>query len=304
MGNTIIDHVISVEKLPDDGKVWVESKQKFVGGQGANAAQGMAKLGLDVAWLSRLGDDDDGHNALRHFKSCGIDTSLCIEVARAHTMSAIVTIGRECMKRCCYMHKDERLLEYDISSHICNIDVQAFEVLYTDGHQTDLALPVVQKATARGVPVIADIEVLDQDCRALAKLASHVIAPLEVLQELSGEADPERAVRALSDVEGKTVIATAGLDGSYGTSFEDQNVHHVKVRPECQAFDTLGAGDAYHAGLLAEWSSDPALGAVKASKEGLKEPWRRSGEGQEGLKEPWSREGIFYLLVLQGAVKA
>ena len=26
-------------------------------------------------------------------------------------------------------------------------------MLYTDGHQTDLALPVVQKATARGVPV-------------------------------------------------------------------------------------------------------------------------------------------------------
>ncbi|CAE7225963.1 iolC, partial [Symbiodinium sp. KB8] len=176
----------------------------------------------------RLGDDDEGANALRHFKACGIDTSFCIEVERAHTMSATVTIGRECMKRCCYMHKDERLLEYDVSSHINSLDLRSFQVLYTDGHQTDLALPIAQKAFEQGVPIIADIEVLDQDCRALAKLASHVIAPLEVLQELSGETDPERIVRLLSDREGKTVIATAGLDGSYGTSFEDPTVYHVK----------------------------------------------------------------------------
>ena len=45
VGNTIIDTILRMEKVPTDGKVFVDSKQRFVGGQGANAARAMAQLG-------------------------------------------------------------------------------------------------------------------------------------------------------------------------------------------------------------------------------------------------------------------
>merc|ERR550537_1318312 len=59
IGNTIIDTVLTMPSIPADDKVWIDSKKKFVGGQGMNCAQDMALLGIDVSILTRVGDDDD-----------------------------------------------------------------------------------------------------------------------------------------------------------------------------------------------------------------------------------------------------
>eukprot|EP00928_Gymnodinium_smaydae_P015619 TRINITY_DN15787_c0_g3_i1.p1 TRINITY_DN15787_c0_g3~~TRINITY_DN15787_c0_g3_i1.p1 ORF type:complete len:364 (-),score=89.22 TRINITY_DN15787_c0_g3_i1:61-1056(-) len=251
MGNTIIDTVLTMRKIPVDDKVWIDSKKTFVGGQAANAAQGMARLGLDVSFLTRLGADDDGESALARFRAEGMDTRHCVVVPNAQTMSACVTIGTACMSRCCYMHRDEALFVYDVQPHISSIDFSAFDAVYTDGHQMDLALPVVRAAAERGLPVVADIEVLDDNTRTLFELASEVVAPAKTLMELSGCQDPGTAALTLADRPGKTVIATHGELGSYGAQLGDTRALHVPAHKECNAFDTLGAGDAYHAGYMA-----------------------------------------------------
>jgi len=250
MGNTIIDTVLTMPRIPTDDKVWIDSIESFVGGQGANAAQCMARLGLEVSWLSRLGDDDWSIRACGHFKEMGINTEHCILVPRAQTMSACVTIGTECMSRCCFMHKDPTLFEYDIKPHMDRIDLGKFDAVYTDGHQTDLALPVVKAALARGLHVVADIEVLDDDTRQLAELATEIIAPAKTVKELADVADPGTAALALADRPGRTVIATLGELGSYGATHGDRVPVHVPAHPECKATDTLGAGDAFHAGFM------------------------------------------------------
>lgn len=250
MGNTIIDTVLTMPRIPLDDKVWTESKKRFVGGQGSNAAQGMARLGLSVSWLTRLGDDDDSAWARRHFQEMGMDTRHCIVVPRAQTMSALVTIGTECMNRCCFMHRDPALFEYDIKPHLDRIDFGGYDAVYTDGHQMDLVLPVVRAAAGRGLPIVADIEVLDDDTRILADLATEIIAPANTVKELAGQDDPGTAALALADRPGRVVIATQGELGAYGACHGDRRALHVPAHPECNAFDTLGAGDAFHAGYM------------------------------------------------------
>jgi len=250
MGNTIIDTVMTMQRIPTDDKVWIDSKKRFVGGQGANAAQGMARLGLSVSWLTRLGDDDDSAWARRHFQDMGMDTEHCILVPRAQTMSACVTVGVECSSRCCYMHKDPALFEYDIAPHLSKIDLGRFDAVYTDGQQMDLALPVVKAAAERGLPIVADIEVLDDDTRQLAELATEVIAPARTVKELADVADPGTAALTLADRPGRTVIATLGELGSYGAQHGDRAAVHVPAHGDCKAIDTLGAGDAFHAGFM------------------------------------------------------
>lgn len=114
IGNTIIDTVLTMPSIPIDDKVWVDSKQVFVGGQAANAAQAMARLGLKVSFLTRLGSDSDGAMALDKYIREGMDTSNCIIIPGAQTMSACVTVGRKCGTRCSFMHKDDALFAFDV----------------------------------------------------------------------------------------------------------------------------------------------------------------------------------------------
>lgn len=251
IGNTIIDTVLTMPAIPIDDKVWITSKNRYVGGQGANAAQGMSRLGLSVSFLTRIGDDDDGAMAHKRFKEMDLDTSHVIVVPGVQTMSACVTIGMSDQTRSCLMHRDEAMFGYDVKAHLDKVNLDNYDAVYTDGHQMDLTLPIAAAAAARGLPVLADVEVLNDDTRALAELATELIAPWKMIEELAGASDPGTAALILADRPGRTVIATAGALGSYGAEHGCHAAVHVEADSNCQAIDTVGAGDAYHAGYLA-----------------------------------------------------
>merc|ERR550514_2240990 len=115
-----------------------------------NAAQDMALLGMNVSVMTRVGDDGDGGLAERHFRKMGLDTTHCITVPGAQTMSACVTIETESQTRACLMHKDALMFDYDVSARVAvaieMVRKGSFDAVYTDGYQLDLVLPVVKAA--------------------------------------------------------------------------------------------------------------------------------------------------------------
>eukprot|EP00931_Biecheleriopsis_adriatica_P011260 TRINITY_DN112337_c0_g1_i1.p1 TRINITY_DN112337_c0_g1~~TRINITY_DN112337_c0_g1_i1.p1 ORF type:complete len:328 (+),score=60.09 TRINITY_DN112337_c0_g1_i1:59-1042(+) len=250
-GNTIIDNVLSMPSIPVDDKIWIDSKRTYIGGQGANAAQGMALLGLQVSFLTRVGDDLDGEKALHKFGSLGIKTNHCIVVPGVQTMSACVTVATQDQTRSCLMHKDSKMFEYNARPALAEIDLSQFDVMYTDGHQLDLVLPIAKEAHGRGLPVLADVEVLTDESRELATLASELVAPAVNICALAGIQDPAAAALALAQSKEEfVVVATAGKEGSYGAETGDDEATYVSAE-NCNVLDTTGAGDAYHAGFMA-----------------------------------------------------
>lgn len=252
IGNTIIDTMLTMPRIPLDDKIFVDSKLRYVGGQGANAAQCMALLGLDVSFVTRIGDDGDGRWARDLYESLGMDTSRCLVAPGALTMSACVAVERETSRRTCLMHRDEKLFE-DPAAQVAPIDWKCFDAVNTDGHDPALTLPIVRAAAAAGLRVFSDMEVCDDDRRELADLATDLVAPARIIRELAG-LDTREAVLALANVRpGRTVVATEGSQGSVGARYGDREVCSVPAL-SCDVRDTTGAGDAYHAGFVAAFA--------------------------------------------------
>mmetsp|Transcript_81658 Transcript_81658/g.147478 ORF Transcript_81658/g.147478 Transcript_81658/m.147478 type:complete len:635 (-) Transcript_81658:530-2434(-) len=256
IGNTIIDTMHTVLYIPVDGKVLVATKKTYVGGQGANAAQAMALLGLRVSWMTRLGDDADGDMARHAYQRLGMDLTPSIVVPGAMTSSATVIVATGANKqRSCLIYDDDALfaggtaVSEALAATIQRVASGEFRAIYTDGFQMDLVLPVVRVAAEHAIPIVADVEVLNEQTRELAQLATVLVAPLSIVKTLASRDDPATAVLALADREGRTVIATDGERGSHGAQYGDKQAIHIPAL-NVDVRDTTGAGDSFHAGIV------------------------------------------------------
>ncbi len=76
MGDAILDWVIRVAAYPPRaGNAWSAAPEPQGGGTGANVAVGLARLGLPVALLSKVGDDSHGHFLRDDLAREGVDTT-------------------------------------------------------------------------------------------------------------------------------------------------------------------------------------------------------------------------------------
>lgn len=257
IGNTIIDTMLTMPHFPTDGKAFVQTKKTYVGGQGANAAQAMALLGLNVSFLTRTGDDSDGSFGRDKYLSLGMDPSTNIIVPGCLTSSAYVVVGTEEMKRAALiydqakLHADRTFSDPVVAEAVRRVEAGEFAAVYSDGWQTDLALPIVRAAAKRGVPIVLDVEQITDDTKVMAEMAIALIANVPVIEELaSHKGNLEEALRTLAGTRAdRVVIATGGGEGSFGARGGDKQIIHIPAL-KADVRDTTGAGDAYHGGYM------------------------------------------------------
>ncbi|CAJ1372031.1 unnamed protein product [Effrenium voratum] len=250
IGNTIIDTMLTISHIPIDEKIHVRSKQTYVGGQGANAAQAMAQLGLRVAFLTRLGDDVEGQTALQAYEGLDMDLRHALVVPGAQTSVATVLVASdEERHRSCLIHDDKNLMEAcgqeKVEAAIQRLRSGHFSAVYTDGWQLDMALPICRAAKELGVPIVADIEAISQKTMELAELSTVLIASGIYVKILAGMPDLVVSLQMLASPT-RTVIATLGAKGSLGLVGDGEVIFVPALEVDVQ--DTTGAGDTYHAG--------------------------------------------------------
>lgn len=232
-----------------------------VGGAESNVAIGVSRLGLDAAWVGRVGNDGLGQRVVRELRAEGLDVHAVVD-SSARTAVMIKEARLPSATRVHYYRTESagsRLEAADLE----DVDIESARLLHVTGITLALSataraavLVAVRRAKSAGVPVSFDVNHRTSlwgmrsptDLyREVAAQATVVFAGEEEVRYLVGDAsEPARAIAALGVAEVIVKRGAAGCDASIdGVDFH-RNAWQVDV------VDTVGAGDAFVAGYLAE----------------------------------------------------
>lgn len=238
--------VAKTERLPVPGEtVLGHGFIMAAGGKGANQAVAAARLGADVVFIGKVGDDIFGRQSVDGFLREGIDTSSLVCDAVNPSGVALITVdawGENCI-----------VVASGANGALLPGDVEVEKIKHAALILMQLEIPletveyVAERALAFGVPVMlnpAPAQTLSDGL--LRKVA--VLTPnqkeAEMLTGLRIEdrSSAERAAAALAGKGIQTVIITMGAAGAL---LLDQGKFEWVAAPAVTAIDTTAAGDIF-----------------------------------------------------------
>ncbi|MCI0493894.1 ribokinase [candidate division KSB1 bacterium] len=249
IGSTNTDLVVKVPRFPATGETIKGTNfQIFSGGKGANQAVAAARLGAQVNFITKIGNDNFGKRELANLKRNGINTD-CVIIDEQHpTGVALIEVDDSGSNRIVVVPGANNHLTcediFPIKHVIENSDVVLVQLeipLATVGYA--LALGAKSKAVVILNPAPADVIPADFYPNI------SIITPNETEAALLTKLQPEHVDRIAESFLKKGVnkiIITLGEKGAYfRNETESGEVAAFQVKP----VDTTAAGDAFNAGL-------------------------------------------------------
>lgn len=257
----------------------VHSFHKRTAGAETNVAIGLARLGLNVGWVSRLGAESMGRYLLKAMQAEGIDCSHVVCDATQRTgflFKGRVTDGSDPPVE--YHRKGSaasQITPADIdipwvtgARHLHATGV--FAALSANCLATAHEAMRLMREAGRSIsfdpnlrPTLwASTDAMREAINALAARADWVLPGLEEGRLLTGADTPEGIAAFYRDRGAKVVVVKLGPAGAYFSSAEASG--HVPGFPVAQVVDTVGAGDGFAVGVIsALLEGRPLLQAVR-----------------------------------------
>jgi sugar/nucleoside kinase (ribokinase family) len=256
--------VQGIDKVPRRGETGFISDISFaMGGDAANQAVALAKLGHRVGVLGMVGRDLPGEFVRQQCVARGINTEGLLTDPELPTHTAIVLIGEDGERSFLIRqprgeiltgpeHIDLRLIKpglkvLSVGSMFCapRFDLEALG-------------PLLQKAKSVGATTLADM-VMDQRGYGLDALKDvwpnlDYVMPSALEAELvTGEKEPSKIAAAFRHVGVRNVILKRGTEGVIAFTGD-----HTFTSPafKVQAVDTTGAGDNFVGGFIHALTQD------------------------------------------------
>ena len=251
IGSSNTDLVVNVNSIPKPGQT-VLGDSFFVnpGGKGANQAVGAARLGKDVSFCCKTGEDDYGRAAKELFAKEGMDTSFVfstpdhpsgvalIAVDKNGENSIVVASGANMDLRPEDIDRIGSFSRFDIVLCQLEIPLQTVEYIATKARK-DGAKFVLNPAPACKLPdsLLSLVDILTPN-----ETEAEIISGIKVTDTESAAA----AAGKIMETGVGQIIVTLGSKGALYCSGNGQTlVPAFKVR----AVDTTAAGDIFNGAL-------------------------------------------------------
>lgn len=280
VGSTNIDLIVRLPRLPAVGETVAGGRflQAF-GGKGANQAVAAARAGGAVAFITAVGADPFGAEALANFGRDAIDTSAALRAA-GPTGTAVILVGPGGDNVIALAPgANDALVPAQIDAHAALIASAAMVVLQMEIPPATTARAMAI-AAAHGVPVLCNFAPARPDGPPItAAMTGLVVNEIEA-EALAGApaADPAAALVVADALRARGpawVIITLGAAGAVLVAEGERA--HLPAFPVA-AVDATAAGDAFCGALavalvegrplLAAARFAAAAGALAATAEG------------------------------------
>ena len=245
IGRSCLDYIAVLNQFPHENKkLPLEFRLTEGGGQGGTASCCIARLGGRVAYVGKLGDDDEGRFCLKRLADFGVAAQF-VEIVRdgntpiayvfitAHSGARTIIYERNALPK---IKMDATLKKLVRRTGIALLDP---EVTYLGGQLKEVA--------GANVKVIYDGERWREGIEDIMNTADYFIPSSEFLDaaelQFHDFSFNQRILKLNTLVSGKLIV-TQGEKGAFYIT--DGTLYHVAA-PEVNAVDTVGAGDNFHA---------------------------------------------------------
>jgi ribokinase len=252
VGSSNMDLVVKSKRIPVTGETILGGDFIMVpGGKGANQAVAAAKLGAQVFFIAKLGDDMFGLQSLNNFKKEGVNIKYVFQTQEAPSGVALIMVDDEGNNVIVVApganHKlipdDVKAAESDIASSgalVAQLEVPIETIEFAAGLANKSNVPFIldpapaQKLSAE---LLNMVDVLTPN-----ETEAQILTGVEVKDQGSAEA----AAQKLLECGVKSVILTMGASGYLSVGKEGKEF--IAAR-KVAAADSTAAGDAFTGSL-------------------------------------------------------
>jgi ribokinase len=268
IGAALVDMIAQVERHPeDDDEVFVSNLKLLSGGAAANTAYACAKLGLNTAFVGKLGRDDTfGSKIINDFNEVKVITDLIKYTDKFETGSAYVALNQKGERRI-YAHSGAAnyLLEEDIREN----ELALTKIIFLSSLKNiDPFLRAAEIGKKIKIPVILNpgMLIIEQGLNTIRNLLEKVdililsqreFQSLFNFKEKNFDSDTiNQKTRFLFSLGIKTIVITRGSKGA--SVSVPNNLELVPPITIKKVIDTTGAGDAFSAGFIYGFIQNPS----------------------------------------------
>ncbi len=252
VGSTNMDMVVKTSHIPEPGEtVLAGSFFMNPGGKGANQAVAAARIGGNVIFVSKVGNDVFGKQSMQLFDEEGINTFYLVSDLDAPSGVALITVDQEGENSIVVASgANANLLPEDLDDLFKEVDQHTIILLQLEIPMKTVEF-VIHQASKKGAVVILNPAPMNT-------LSNEILHSLNILtpnkkeaEMLSGilvndTASAIQAATAIHHLGVRNVIITMGSHGAIVC--EEGEVYEVPA-PKVNAIDTTAAGDVFSGAL-------------------------------------------------------
>ncbi len=261
IGSSNTDMTVKTVKLPKPGETVLGGESLMgAGGKGANQAVAACRLGTDVTFFCKVGQDLFGNQAIAHYETEGLDASL-IKRSDKPSGIALITVdesGENCIVVAPGANNDITPADIDAIAD----DIKKSSILLM---QLEIPVPAVLRAAQiayeAGVYTVLNPAPACQLPDEIFRYIKLLVPNRTETATLTGvdphdEESLHKAVGMLKSKGVEDVVVTLGSEGS--AIFKDGEVTVVPAK-KVKAEDTTAAGDTFCAGICVGLSEGKTL---------------------------------------------